>query len=282
MFSRGRSLHQPWRWRSQGSSIARGMVAGMGGTKERPGCGNIADMSDELTAGVEGGAHATPVKLSMTRKRKREDVEWKATLNEWGRATGDGNGSDDDRFGLFDHALPSQKEVIADAEEEGDRGTGFAHVSLVGALAGERYCFPGVGNPPDFLVPVQRYQAQDIMNSYLVRLLRIQEGWAIHRNAETRDPTLSPSPVTAFIGKDDRPYQYGCLAKIANEEGTVFVMFGDTPLPVSFEEKECGDLDDVETPRSDTERSLPVSFEEKECGDLDDVQTPRSDTERFN
>ena len=49
-----------------------------------------------------------------------------------------------------------------------------------------------------------------------------------------------------------------------------------------FEEKECGDLDDVETPRSDTERSLPVSFEEKECGDLDDVQTPRSDTERFN
>ena len=48
------------------------------------------------------------------------------------------------------------------------------------------------------------------------------------------------------------------------------------------EKKECVDLDDVETPRSDTERSLPVSFEEKECGDLDDVQTPRSDTERFN
>ena len=92
------------------------------------------------------------------------------------------------------------------------------------------------------------------MSSYLVRLLRIQEGWAIHRNAETGEPTLSPSPVTAFIGKDDRPYHYGCLAKIANEEGTVFVMFGDTPLPVSFEEKECGDLDDVETPRSDTER----------------------------
>ena len=170
--------------------------------------------------------------------------------------------------------------MVKTADFEG--GTSFTHVSLVGTPAGERYCFPGVGNPPDFLVPVQRYQAQDIMNSYLVRLLRIQEGWAIHRNAETREPTLSPSPVTAFIGKDDRPYQYGCLAKIANEEGTVFVRFGDTPLPVSFEEKECGDLDDVETPRSDTERSLPVNFEEKECWDLDDVQTPRSDTERFN
>ena len=148
--------------------------------------------------------------------------------------------------------LSARAAMVKTADLEG--GTSFTHVSLVGALAGERYCFPGVGNPPDFLVPVQRYQAQDIMNSYLVRLLRIQEGWAIHRNAETRKPTLSPSPVTAFIGKDDRPYQYGCLAKIANEEGTVFVMFGDTPLPVSFEEKECGDLDDVETPRSDTER----------------------------
>ena len=151
MLNRGRSLHQPWRWRSQGSSIARGMVAGMGGTKERPGCGNIADMSDELTAGVEGGPHATPVKLSMTRKRKREDVEWKATQDEWGRAAGDENGSDDDRFGVFDHALPSQNEVIADAEEEDDRGTGLNHVSLVGAPARERHCFPGVGQPPDFL-----------------------------------------------------------------------------------------------------------------------------------
>ena len=82
---------------------------------------------------------------------KREDVEWKATQDEWGRAAGDENGSDDDRFGVFDHALPSQNEVIADAEEEGDRGTGFNHVSLVGAPARERHCFPGVGQPPDFL-----------------------------------------------------------------------------------------------------------------------------------
>ena len=60
MFSRGRSRHQPWRWRSRGSSIVGGMVAGMGGTKDRPGCGNIADMSDELTAGVEGGLMLPP------------------------------------------------------------------------------------------------------------------------------------------------------------------------------------------------------------------------------
>ena len=60
---------------------------------------------------------------------------------------------------------------------------------------------------------------------------------------------MSPSLVIAFIGKDGQPYQYGCLAEIANEEGMVFVMFGDTPLPVSFEDKGCRDLDDVDTPR---------------------------------
>ena len=97
---------------------------------------------------------------------------------------------------------------------------------------------------------MRSFQAEEIINKYLVRLLRTQEGWAIHRNGETGEPTLSPSPVTAFIGKDGRPYQYGCLANIANEEGMVFVMFGDTPLPVDFEDKDCRDLDDVETPRS--------------------------------
>ena len=138
--------------------------------------------------------------------------------------------------------------MVKTADLEG--GTGFTHVSLVGAPAGERYRFPGVGQPPHFLVPVRSFQAEEIINKYLVRLLRTQEGWAIHRNAETGEPTLSPSPVTAFIGKDGRPYQYGCLANIANEEGMVFVMFGDTPLLVDFEDKDCRDLDDVETPRS--------------------------------
>ena len=169
--------------------------------------------------------------------------EWKATLDEWGLAAGVDNDSDDDSdddpFGLFDHALPSQNGVIADAEEEGNQGTGFTHVSLVGASAGERYCFPGAGQPPDFLVPVRSFQAEKIINNYLVRLLRTPEGWAIQSNGETGEPTLSPSLVTAFIGKDGQPYQYGCLAEIANEEGMVFVMFEDTPLPLSFEEKGC-------------------------------------------
>ena len=48
-----------------------------------------------------------------------DDVEWEATMQKWGAAA---MGSDDDRSGLFDHSLTSQNEVIADAEEEGNRG----------------------------------------------------------------------------------------------------------------------------------------------------------------
>ena len=45
--------------------------------------------------------------------------------------------------------LSARAAMVKTADLEG--GTGFTHVSLVGAPAGERYCFPGVGQPPDFL-----------------------------------------------------------------------------------------------------------------------------------
>ena len=135
-------------------------------------------------------------------------------------------------------AAPTLSALAAMAKTADLEGrTGLTHVGLVGAPAGERYCFPGAGQPPDSLVPVRSFQAEEIINNYLVRLLRTPEG----SNGETGEPTLSPSLVTAFIGKDGQPYQYGCLAEIANEEGMVFVMFGDTPLPVSFEDKGCRD-----------------------------------------
>ena len=117
-------------------------------------------------------------------------------------------------------AAPTLSALAAMAKTADLEGrTGLTHVGLVGAPAGERYCFPGVGQPPDFLVPVRSFQAEEIINKYLVRLVWTREGWAILRNAETGELTLSPWPVTAFIGKDNRPYQYGCLANIANEEG---------------------------------------------------------------
>ena len=47
-----------------------------------------------------------------------------------------------------------------------------SHVSLVGATHGERWCFPGVGKPPDFLIPVQAFLAEMVLAKFLVKLTR--------------------------------------------------------------------------------------------------------------
>ena len=43
----------------------------------------------------------------------------------------------------------------------------------------------------------------------------------------------------------------GSLARIANREGMVFVMFDHVSPPAHFEDIECADLDGVTTPPSD-------------------------------
>ena len=79
------------------------------------------------------------------------------------------------------------------------------------------------------------------------------EGWAPLRD-ETKFLVLSPRPVSAFVGKDRRPYMYGSLALIANDEGMVLMNFDHVSPPAHFEEKACAALDDVSTPSSDDTR----------------------------
>ena len=129
-----------------------------------------------------------------------------------------------------------------------------SHVSLVGAAHGERWCFPGVGKPPDFLVPVRAFLAEEILAKYLAKLTKQQEGWALLRDEASGEPVLSPAPVSAFVGGDGRPYMYGSLARIANREGMVFVMFDHVSPPAHFEDIDCVDLDGVTTPPSDEDR----------------------------
>ena len=57
-------------------------------------------------------------------------------------------------------------------------------------------------------------------------------------------PLTYPSP----LGSHPR---YGNLGTIANEEGMVAVVFGATPLREESYAKPCGDVRDVDTPRSD-------------------------------
>ena len=47
---------------------------------------------------------------------------------------------------------------------------------------------------------------------------------------------------------------YVSLARIANDAGVVFVMFGHASPPEHLEDIECVDLDGVTTPPSDEDR----------------------------
>ena len=87
-----------------------------------------------------------------------------------------------------------------------------------------------------------------------MKLTRQQDGWALLRDEATRETVLSPAPVSAFVGGDGRPYIYGALARIAHDEGTVFVMFNAKSPPPHFEDIECADLGGVTTPLSDEDR----------------------------
>ena len=85
-------------------------------------------------------------------------------------------------------------------EVELDHGAEPSDVSLVGAMNGERWCFPGVGNAPEFLVPVRRFLAEQILGKYLVKLTRKQSGRAPLRDEATGEVVLSRAPVSAFVG----------------------------------------------------------------------------------
>ena len=115
----------------------------------------------------------------------------------------------------------------ADVVERAEEHHQLSHVSLLGALHGERYGFPGGGEAPEFLVPAGKFLAEHILGKRLVKLIWTQEGWAPLQDEATGEPVLSPAPASAFVGGDNRPYVSGSLARIANEHGMVFVMFSD-------------------------------------------------------
>ena len=103
----------------------------------------------------------------------------------------------------------------------------LSHVSLLGALHGERYGFRGGGEAPEFLVPVGKFLAEHILGKRLVKPTRTQEGWAPLQDEATGEPVLSLALASAFVGGNNRPYVSGSLARIANEHRMVFVMFSD-------------------------------------------------------
>ena len=56
------------------------------------------------------------------------------------------------------------------------------------------------------------------------------------------------------LAQTDARTCFGTLARIANDESMVFVMFDNVSPPAHFEDIGCADLDGVTTPLSDEDR----------------------------
>ena len=157
-----------------------------------------------------------------------------------------------------DGALPSDAEAalrsrIAVFKIIRPQYTG-SRVGLVGALTGERYALPGVGEADNWSIPTGVFHVEDLIGKYLVKLEGADEPGR-YRFARTPAPDnqliLSALPVGGAITKDAKVRCYGPLGPLSNEHGDVALMFGATPMRESVEEDTaCGNLDNVMTPRS--------------------------------
>ena len=123
---------------------------------------------------------------------------------------------------------------------------------------GEPHHFPGVGTAPAFLVPVERFSAQDLIGKYLIALEPCQDGFQIKRRechcptSFTKQPPLSsPKPMSGFLDQQGKHRRGGSLAAMADESGTVRVLFGDDPVKKEVEEMEPTDVSGICTPPSD-------------------------------
>ena len=134
------------------------------------------------------------------------------------------------------------------------------HVKLRGALNGERYGFPGVGDAStDFAVPTKVFGIQEIVGHYLVTLEETPRGsLAVQRkkssegdtNNENVSVVLSPAPVCHLLDSLGNVRTHGNLDALADEQNFVRVCFHHTQ---SFEECfsiPCANIDDISTPET--------------------------------
>ena len=132
---------------------------------------------------------------------------------------------------------------------------------LIGALNGVRYAWPGVGKAPDFLVPV-KFGAEDIVGQFLAPLAVKEDGTLDVQWLEPQHMLVISSQPVSCLTKvkgtvDDselQPYSYGNLNRVVANDNTVGVMFGPEVIMVPGVDKECLNLDEVRTPRSDEDR----------------------------
>ena len=140
------------------------------------------------------------------------------------------------------------------------------HVKLRGAVNGERYGLPGVGDVSnDFAVPTRAFQIQEIVGAYLVRLEETSGGGlSMQRkkssegdtNNEKGSVVLSSAPVCHLLDSDGKIRTHGSLAHLADEQNFVRICFHHEKSVEECFDIPCADVDGISTPPTPPPRHM--------------------------
>ena len=134
------------------------------------------------------------------------------------------------------------------------------HVKLRGAINGERFALPGVGDAStDFAVPTKAFQIQKIVGRHLVTLEKTPSGsLAVQRKKNSEGDTnnkkapvvLSPAPVCHLLDSLGNVRTHGNLDALADEENFVQVFFHHTRSVEECVDIPCANVEDISTPET--------------------------------
>ena len=132
------------------------------------------------------------------------------------------------------------------------------HVKLRGAVNGERYGLPGVGDVSNaFAVSTRAFQIQDIVGEYLVRLEETSGGGLSMQgkkssegdnNNEKGSVVRSSAPVCHLVDSDGKIRTHGSLAHLADGQNFVRVCFHHKKSVEECFDIPCADVDGISTP----------------------------------
>ena len=103
---------------------------------------------------------------------------------------------------------------------------------LLGAISGNRYCLPGIGENDDWKIPLGQdsLPLQYFLGQRLLQLREDDQGaWRPFRD-ERGQYVQSSAPVSSFVGSNGEARTFGTLQEVMNLDGSVKVHFGIAPL----------------------------------------------------
>ena len=122
------------------------------------------------------------------------------------------------------------------------------------SLSGSLYSFPGVCTKKNqWTMPAHLFQLQEIVGRYLIKLMLASDGSHFIEERHGGKLVLSKAPVSGFVSPKQEIRTYGPMFGALHPDGALAVCFGREKLREACEYKPCADLDDVSTPRSDSD-----------------------------